>query len=209
MLICPTIRGIIYDMVRLILIRHAATEASEKKLLLGSTDTGVSSAGLEQLERLSALVEPYKPGSWYCSSMQRAVQTVEKLKSCGVIDQQCIVDERLKEIDFGRWEQKSFTEIELSDPDLIQAWSQYDDFVFPGGEAVAAFAGRVAEMLDVFRSAGEKQIGIVTHGGVIRNMICLSLGISTRNYLLFSVNPASLTIIDLYPEGGVLAGLNM
>jgi broad specificity phosphatase PhoE len=209
MLICPSIRGIFYDMVRLILIRHAATEASEKKLLLGSTDTGVSSAGLQQLERLSALVEPYKPGSWYCSSMQRAVQTAERLQSCGVIDQQCIVDERLKEIDFGRWEQKSFTEIELSDPDLIQAWSQYDDFVFPGGEAVAAFAGRVAEMLDVFRSAGEKQIGIVTHGGVIRNMICLSLGISTRNYLLFSVNPASLTIIDLYPEGGVLAGLNM
>ena len=195
-------------MVRLLLIRHAATEASAKKLLLGSTDIGVSSAGLQQLERLPSLVRS-NPESWYCSPMQRALQTAEKLQSFGVIDQQCIVDERLKEIDFGRWEQKSFAEIEQSDPDLIPAWSQYDDFVFPGGETVAVFAGRVAEMLDVFRSTGEKQIGIVTHGGVIRNMICLSLGISTRNYMLFSVNPASLTIIDLYTEGGVLTGLNM
>jgi len=205
----PRLSEVFFIMVRLFLIRHAATEASEKKLLLGSTNSGVSNTGLLQVERLSALMAPYNPGAWFCSPLQRVIQTAEEMQSLGVIDQQFILDDRLKEIDFGRWEQKSFAEIEVSDPGLIPAWSKYDDFVFPEGEDVAAFACRVAEMLDVFRSAGESQIGIVTHGGVIRNMICLSLGISTRNYMLFSVSPASLTIIDLYPEGGILTGLNM
>ena len=195
-------------MVSLLLIRHAATEASQNNLLLGSTDAAASPTGLQQLERISSLLESYNPGLWYCSPLLRAVQSADKLRSLCSIDQHVQIDERLREIDFGRWEQKSFTEIEKSDPGLVSAWSRYDDFVFPDGEAVQAFTGRVAQMLAIFRTSGAKQIGIVTHGGVIRTMICLALGISARNYLLFNVLPASLTTIDLYPEGGVLTGLN-
>ena len=198
-----------YLMVRLLLIRHAATAASENALLLGSTDAAASHSGLKQLGRMPALLEPYRPDRWYCSPMRRAVQTADMLRGLGAIEQHVQVDERLREIDFGRWEEKSFAEIEASDPGLIAAWSRYDDFVFPDGEAVAGFTGRVAAVLEMFRAAGEERIGIVTHGGVIRTMICLALGISARNYLLFPVQPAALTIIDLYPEGGVLTGLNV
>ncbi len=119
------------------------------------------------------------------------------------------MDERLREIDFGRGEQMSFAEIEKKDPELIPAWSRYDDFVFPGGEAVEGFTKRVADMLADFRGGGNKEICIVTHGGVIRTMIFLALGLSPRNYLLFSVLPSSLTVIDLYSEGGVLSALNV
>ena len=196
-------------MIRLLLIRHAATEASEKKLLLGTTDADAGSAGLQQLERIPALLQPYRADTWYCSPLKRTMQSAAKLRELGTIDQDLRLDGRLREIDFGRWEQKSFAEIVASDPELISAWSHYDEFVFPDGEAVAGFTGRVAEVLTMFRTAGAKQIGVITHGGIIRTMICLSLGMSPRNYLLFTVNPASLTIIDLYPEGGVLAALNL
>lgn len=205
----PRLSGVFYIMVRLLLIRHAATTASKNNLLLGSTDAAVSSSGLQQLEKVSTLLKGYRPEAWYCSPMLRAVQTAEKLQSLGSIDPQFQKDVRLREIDFGRWEQKSFAEIEVSDPELIPAWSRYDDFIFPDGEAVADFTGRVNDVLGEFRSSDKKEIGIVTHGGIIRTMICLSLGVSSRNYLLFTVRPASLTIIDLYPEGGVLSGLNI
>lgn len=198
-----------YIMVRLLLIRHAAAETSENHPLLGSTDVSAGAEGLLELERLSGRLEAYKPERWFCSPMLRAVQTAERLRGLGLIGGQVRMDERLREIDFGRWELKSFAEIEASDPDLLPAWSGYDDFVFPGGEAVASFTGRVREMLDIFAASGDKEIGIITHGGVIRNMICLSLGISARHYLLFSVRPGSLSVIDHYPEGGVLAGLNL
>ena len=86
-------------MVRLLLIRHAATEASENNILLGSTDATATSSGLEQLERLSPLLEENKPDLWYCSPMLRTVQSAEKLQSLGAIDQHFEVDERLREID--------------------------------------------------------------------------------------------------------------
>lgn len=196
-------------MVRLLLIRHAATDASEKNILLGSTDADASPSGLAQLERLPPLLRDYKPDNWYCSPMKRAIQTCEKLKSFGTIELPLVIDKRLREVDLGRWEQKSFSDIKAADPDLIPAWSEYDDFVFPGGESVADFAARVTDVLKDFRCSGDEEIGVVAHGGVIRKMICVALGLSVKNYLLFNVSPASLTIIDLYPEGGVLTGLNL
>ena len=196
-------------MVRLLLVRHAATDASAKNALLGSTDQDASSTGLEHVERLVPLLEAYKPDIWYCSPLRRAVQTAERLQNLPTGDLNVVEDVRLKEIDFGRWEQKRYTDIEVSDPDLIPAWSQYDDFTFPDGESVRGFVGRVGSVLDDLSNSESKEIGVITHGGVIRTMICLALGLSAKNYLLFSVHPASLTILDLYPEGGVLTGLNL
>ncbi len=196
-------------MVRLLLIRHAATVASENKLLLGSTDAGASDPGLLELERLQPLLEPYGPESWYCSPMLRVSQTADRLQSLGVVKKRLHVDERLREIDFGRWEQKSFAEIQAADPGLLPGWSQYHDFVFPGGESVAGFIARVADVLKELRTSGEEQVAVITHGGVIRTMICLALGVSAKNYLLFNVDPGSLTILDVYSEGGVLSGLNL
>lgn len=196
-------------MVRLLLIRHAATEASENNVLLGSTDVGASRKGLARLDRLGPLLEDKDPDTWYCSPMIRTVQTIEELQNQGVVGQQYELVKNLREIDLGRWEQKSFPEIQAADPDLIPAWSQFDDFVFPGGESVAGFTGRVAEVLDMFRSSEKKEIGVVTHGGVIRTMICLALGLRPRNYLLFHISPASLTILELHSDGGVLMGSNL
>lgn len=196
-------------MIRLLLIRHAATAASEKNLLLGSTDSEASQPGLSQVERLPGLIKAHDPEVLYCSPMRRTVQTAEKLAGLGSCADGFLQDARLREIDFGRWEQKSFVEIEASDPELIPAWSRYKGFVFPEGEAVDDFVARITSVLDDFHAKEEKVIGVVTHGGVIRTMICLALGLDPRNYLLFNVAPASLTILDLYPDGGILTGLNL
>jgi len=91
----------------------------------------------------------------------------------------------------------------------VDAWQEYADFSFPGGEAVADFVQRVGEMLAVFSSSGLERIAVVTHGGVIRTMICLALGLPARHYLLFDVRPASLSVLELFDRGGVLKGLNL
>jgi alpha-ribazole phosphatase/probable phosphoglycerate mutase len=64
-------------------------------------------------------------------------------------------------------------------------------------------------MLDFFNALPEAKIGVMTHGGVIRTMICLALGLDAKNYLLFDVRPASLTVLELFDQGGVLSGLNL
>lgn len=188
------------------LLRHSPTTAPPG-CLLGSTDVPLSGEGLS---RLNGLIEPHLQTveRWHCSPMLRARQTLAHLREHGCPVRHPVEDERLREIDFGRWEMKTFAEIAAAEPTLIEAWQQHTDFVFPEGEAIADFVRRAEEMLKVFIGLGGS-IAAVTHGGVIRTMICLALGLPARNYLLFDVQPASLTILDLFPDGGVLRGLNL
>ena len=191
---------------QLYLLRHGPTTAVAGSLV-GSTDVPLSGEGLE---RLSGVI-PRLQGvdCWYCSPMLRARQTVDELQQLDCMINGIQFDNGLSEIEFGRWELKKLSEISAGDPDLIRGWEAYEDFVFPEGESVEDFICRVRKMLELFAVSGHDSIGIMTHGGVIRTMICLSLGISVRNYLLFDVQPASLTILDLYTDGGVLRGLNL
>jgi broad specificity phosphatase PhoE len=139
--------------------------------------------------------------------MLRASQTLDCLRHCGT--EHPIYDERLREIDFGNWEMKTFAEIAAADPAKVAAWQEYTNFVFPDGEAVTDFVLRVREVLE-FLTTSSGNVGVVTHGGVIRTMICMVLGLPVRNYLLFDVQPASLTILEVFSGGsGVLRGLNL
>ncbi len=191
---------------RLYLLRHGPTTASAGSFI-GSTDVALSGRGLERLPGLIPLLQ--EMDCWYCSPMLRTRQTVDVFRHNGCSIDEVLYDERLREIDFGRWERQTFAEIAAADPDLIDDWQEYEKFVFPRGEAVSDFSGRVREMLSTFMQSGHDRIGVMTHGGVIRTMICLALGISVRSYLLFDVQPASMTILELYSEGGILKGLNL
>jgi broad specificity phosphatase PhoE len=191
---------------RLYLLRHGPA-AIPPGCLLGSTDAPLSGAGLERLNSLLPHLQAAE--YWYCSPQLRARQTLAHLRGQGCLIENPVYDNRLREIDFGRWEMKTFTEIAAADPARVEAWQQkYTDFVFPEGEAVADFVGRTEEMLKAF-SGLCGNVAAVTHGGVIRTMICSALGLPVRNYLLFDVQPASLTILELFSGGGVLRGLNL
>jgi broad specificity phosphatase PhoE len=188
------------------LLRHGPTAAPGGRFI-GSTDVGLSGQGLERLS--GAIGHLTNIDCWYASPMLRTRQTVDQLKQRGCAVKDVIYDARLQEIDFGRWEQKTFTEISVTDPTLIADWQEYESFSFPEGESVHNFIGRVREMLELFADSEHEHIAVMTHGGVIRTMISLALGISPGSYLLFDVQPASLTQLDLYDQGGVLRGLNL
>jgi alpha-ribazole phosphatase len=205
---------------RLFLLRHGPTSTSPG-CFAGSSDVPLSGQGLARLDNIRAQLKDVD--CWYCSPMLRTRQTLQYLRNLNLGCQtgDPVYDERLREIDFGRWELQTFADIVAKDKEQLAAWNQYLDFVFPEGEAVSAFIQRVEVMLAIFSgietsvgtrvgtSTGTNTVAVVTHGGVIRTMICLALGISPRNYLLFDVPPASLTVLELFSEGGVLRGLNL
>jgi len=190
------------------LLRHGPLDVAPGTLV-GSTDPAlpVMDRREEHCLRTGRLLEGMDV--WFCSPMLRCRQTLDQLRQQHGIGGDVCYDDRLREMDFGRWEMQSFAAISTADPEYVDSWSRYTDFVFPDGEAVADFCDRNRAMLDLFMTHDAEKIGVITHGGVIRTMICLSLGISVRNYLLFDVQPASLTILQLFSQGGVLKGLNI
>jgi broad specificity phosphatase PhoE len=198
--------GEFFMAMQLLLVRHGLTTALPG-VFIGSSDLPLSGRGLGRMVDFSDRLGQVQ--LWYCSPMQRALQTVDALAGFGCTPAELIMDKRLREIDFGRWEMKTFAEISGTDSNHVEEWSRYLDFVFPQGEAVQDFISRVTAMLETLRSTDEEQVVVVAHGGVIRTMICLALGMSPQNYLLFDVVPASLAILELHSEGGILKGLNL
>lgn len=190
---------------RLFLLRHGPA-AVPPGALVGSSDPPLTGQGLERLTALPPQLREIE--RWHCSPLRRARQTLDCLCQHGYVQIAPVYDQRLREIDFGSWELRTFADIAATEPEQVEAWQQYEDFTFPGGEAVADFVGRVGGLLAEFTAQGGT-VGAVTHGGVIRTMTCLALGLPPRSYLLFDVRPASLTILDLFPGGGVLRGLNL
>ncbi len=190
----------------LMLLRHGSTDAAFDKKLVGRTDIPINAEGRRQAQAMSPYIADSEPDMCFCSPLLRARQTAD-IVTCAVgLDFEEIPD--LCEIDFGRWEQMTFEEISASEPELVSRWAAWDEgFSFPEGESLRDFAGRVRRAADHMVRNGASRVLAVTHGGVIRAMICHLLGLSMSQYLLFDVKLASLTTIEVFDGRGVLKEL--
>ena len=172
---------------------------------IGSTDLSLSAKGRQQVKDIATSVVRKEIDAIFCSPMFRCRETSDLLGlSCP-----CYTNDLLKEIDFGRWEGKSFAEITRDDADAVTEWATNPThFYFPGGESMQHFYGRIELIQKLLEGHDHKRVLLVTHGGIIRHLLCLYLGIPRDKYLVFDVQPGSLSSIALYSEGGVLTGLN-
>lgn len=189
---------------RLILLRHGRTGISGR--YIGASDVSLSEEGKTQISDLRTSLGAMKIDGLLASPMLRCTQSACLLE-LGLPVQ---LDPDLREIDFGRWEGKTFAEIEAQDPELVQVWAQGgDDFRFPEGEAVAEFTARIEAVKNRLLALEAKTVLLVTHGGVIRSLICGLLGLAGDKHLLFQVAKGHFSTMDLHSGGGVLTGFNL
>jgi alpha-ribazole phosphatase len=189
---------------RLLLVRHARVAANDAGRFIGSTDLALDDLGHWQARALAGRVAQLAPERCYCSPMQRCTQTAQVLVGHLAIT----LDNDLREIDFGRWENCNFAQVRASDPALVDRWATLaPDFAFPGGECLAGFFERVRSTADRLVEEPVETVLVVTHGGVIRAMLCYLLGLDPRHYVVFHVGCASLAVIDLFDGQGVLSAL--
>jgi alpha-ribazole phosphatase len=190
--------------MRLILLRHGRTGFSGR--YVGSTDVPLSESGRAQILGMRPQFAAMMVDILMTSPMLRCTQTVDLL-DLGLPVQ---LDSDLREIDFGRWEGKTFQEIEEQDFQLVHDWaSATDDFCFPEGETISDFTGRIESVKNRLLTLEAETVLLVAHGGVIRALICSLLGLAPQNYLLFQVAKGYYSTIDLYDGGGVLTGFNL
>jgi len=193
---------------KLFLLRHAATRENLEHRLIGSSDPPLSELGLQQADALSTLLDGHRFDSLWCSPLRRARQTA----ASALYGRQSRLEiyEELREIDFGKWEGCTFEEIASEDAAGAEAFAKLaDEFQFPQGEAVRDFCARVTNIAQrIAKDPGESFL-LISHGGVIRHLICHFLGLPRNRSLAFQVTPASLTQIELHGTTGVLTSLNV
>lgn len=140
------------------LVRHGETEWAAEGRYAGHTDLALNAVGVAQAQALASIAYgPYD--SVWSSDLQRCVETARLM---GV---EAEPTPALREFDFGDIEGARWEDL---DARIQQGLAEFDGFVAPGGEAVAAFGARIDGFVD---GLGSGHHLLVAHGGVIRHLL--------------------------------------
>lgn len=181
-------------MTTLLLVRHAQTAWNNQARYQGHSDVPLGPHGLGQAERLARRLASYSVRAVYSSDLKRCLQTAQAIAAPHTIPVQ--PDAALRELNFGELEGKRVEDTLLQYPDLYARWHAGDiSACAPGGESPAGLAARIQAFLEGLdlQAAGDGEVVLVSHGGPLRILLCLLLGISPAHWLSFYLEPASLS----------------
>lgn len=158
--------------MKLLLIRHGRTAANRFGLYQGRTDEPLSEEGKRDI--LNRKEKGYCPWVPFvaASPMQRCVQTARLLYGRSP---ELLIDE-WKEIDFGKWEGKSYAALK-GDSDYRKWVDSGGTLPFPGGESREAFTKRCMDGLHRFcewmqaENGTETPAAAIVHGGTIMALL--------------------------------------
>jgi broad specificity phosphatase PhoE len=187
---------------RLVLLRHAEPEEHARGRCYGRLDVGLSPAGVAEAGRLAPALARLRPDAVYSSPRTRATETVRALTDSP------IVDERLREIDFGELEGRRYEEIEAAYPELYRAWMETPTTVrFPGGESFDDLQARALEAFDEIRVRHACAL-VVTHGGVIRAGLAAWLEMPAHAIFRLGQSHCGVTVVDWLGDTPVVRLVN-
>jgi len=193
---------------RLFLVRHGDTELNSAERYWGRSDVKLSDAGIWQAEKLRERLVVEKFDAVYSSDLERAVVTAEIIAS----NHQLVVIActELREVNFGRLEGLTFSEICQLYPEVARSWAERNpQFKYPGGESFIGFNKRVSKFLNKLEGHDiEETILIVAHAGVLRTLVCQLLDIDMQRRWQIRIDLASLSMLETNQRGAVLCLLN-
>jgi alpha-ribazole phosphatase len=172
------------------LIRHGRTNCNLNNIYAGETDSSLSDEGIKQINLLKEKLKNENFDIVYVSPMKRTLETAKILGFKGVID------ERIREVNFGLFEGLTFKEIEKKYPKDCKKWEDnYIDFRFPEGEGLTDVYKRTSEFIDDIPQKYNKVL-VITHGGIIKCALCNVFGRADYFYKFTSEN-GSCSIISI------------
>lgn len=143
------------------LVRHTTPEI-EKGICYGQSDLDVTNTFTEEAEKITSELALHTFDAIYSSPLIRCKKLANQFQ------QPVILDDRLKELNFGDWELKSWNAIPRIESD---PWMQ--DFVnvsTKNGESYVELQQRTIDFYKDIQHQKHQKVLIVTHAGVIRSL---------------------------------------
>lgn len=183
----------------LLLIRHAQPEGHEGALrrLSGWYDVGLSCTGRTQAALLARRLRQENLEALYSSPLRRAADTAGEIARCTGLP--VTYSAMLKEIYCGEVEGQLLDQVrhryhEHWDKNLRQ---EDPDFRWPGGESYSEFRERCLDgIARIAAKHAAQRVAIVTHAGVISQIIGHIHGVSPARWEPCRPGPASVTTIS-------------
>ena len=182
---------------KLILVRHAETEANLNQVWHGALDAPLTPRGLEQViataTRLAEIHAKEPIDLFYVSPLPRAQSTAAAIAQATGLP--IILEEGLREFSLGDWEGRSLRELrELED--LWGRWDADPAFSPPNGESPVSFNLRATQILaELAARHPGKTLLIVTHGAFLSSVLATWLGADARNWRAYDPHNCAISIL--------------
>lgn len=187
--------------IQLWLIRHGETEWSVSGQHTSRTDIALTDHGRQRAEELRDYLKGTSFNAVFVSPMQRARETCQ----IAGFGSQAIVDNNLKEWDYGVYEGKTTAEIRAEIPN----WSVWKDPIVDGesAEQVGTRADQViARSLAAAPSGGK--VALFAHAHILRILAARWLGLAATEGSLFSLSTGSVSVLGWERETRVISSWN-
>jgi broad specificity phosphatase PhoE len=187
-------------------IRHGETDWNAQGRLQGGRDIPLNDLGRKQaveaggiLGGLLARAGRSAPSlSYVASPLGRARRTMELVRGAlNLPPQDYALDDRLREIGYGRWEGSTFAQMRASDPELF-AKRRADKWTVPppGGESYAEVQARVRDWYDGLTA----DTVAVAHGGTAR---ALTVALAIKTSAIAADLGIEQGVVYVFADGGL------
>lgn len=188
-------------MPKLLLVRHGQTDWNLEKRFQGLTDTKLNERGIWESGRVAEELKSAEIHHLHTSPLTRTQQTAQ------IINQHLLLpiqpDGRLRELGFGDWEGHTWAEIERKYPEHAAKYTRNIANVPPNAEPLPLYETRIQAFIESIRHAKGTHL-IVSHGGTLRTMLCLLIGLSVLEHWQFNMANCSITEIDIYDQAAIV-----
>lgn len=188
--------------MQIVLVRHGATDWNLEHRCQGSSDRDLSEVGVRQAEDIGAQLRTENVSAIYASDLKRARRTAEVIGQPHHLP--VIIEERIRELDHGKLEGLTFTEIKENFGEFLTRWrTEPAELQVPGGERLIDVAERAWSGLNqiVEHHASSENIVVVSHNFPIVGIVCRITGTHLNDYRNFHLDPCGISRLHCNGNG--------
>jgi len=169
-------------------LRHGETDWNRERRIQGQIDIALNARGRDQAGKMAAKLAEVMPAidgfDLYSSPLMRARQTMAAvLAAYGLSETAVMHDERLKELSFGDFEGRPWSDVHALGIAPEVRPEAYHDWRPARGESYADGRVRVGEWLESLQGPAI----VVAHGGISRILRGLVFGLAKREIVQLKV----------------------
>jgi len=194
----------------IIFLRHGQAKNNTERILAGRTPgVPLTEEGVEQSEKAAKFLEEMNISTIYSSPIERAKNTAEIVGKHISIDVK--IDDRLIELDMGKFTGKPYDEIFSSHGNVFMKFYRGElEIAHNGVETFEQVKKRIRDMVDhVIDNHPDENVVLVTHMDPIKAMLSTVVSFSPENLYELIIPNASLNIFREYKRKFSISGINV
>jgi broad specificity phosphatase PhoE len=189
-------------------MRHGETAWNREGRVMGQNPIDLDDTGRAQVEKAIPFARLIAPEIIVSSPLNRARQSAEIIAH-GIGGLPIAIDEQLCEVRYGRWEGMVYDQL-VNDPDYIRYQHKPLDVPTPGGETMYQVQSRGVEAVQRAVAANPgRRILFVSHGDIIRTVLCHYLGLGLEFFRRIRVDNATFSGVQVAGDFAEIKFLNL